>query len=98
MPQFLTQRYNDTVSTIMAVFWLLLYVIVNLTSILYLGALAISTISGLSIWFCMTGLAVFAIIITLGGMKVIGYTDVIPGVLFDPRWSGNYVSRFGIGF
>lgn len=77
MPQFLTQRYSTTVSTIMAVFWLLLYVIVNLTSILFLGALAISTISGLNFWFCMVGLAVFAIIITLGGMKVIGYTDVI---------------------
>lgn len=77
MPQFLTQRYNTTVSTIMAVFWLLLYVIVNLTSILFLGALAISTISGLNFWFCMIGLAVFAVIITLGGMKVIGYTDVI---------------------
>lgn len=77
MPQFLTQRYNSTVSTIMAIFWLLLYVIVNLTSILFLGALAISTISGLSIWVCMIGLGVFAIVITLGGMKVIGYTDVI---------------------
>src|SRR6185295_15415767 len=77
MPQFLTQRYSGTVSTIMAVFWLLLYVIVNLTSILYLGSLAISTISGINFWVCMTGLAVFAIIITLGGMKVIGYTDVI---------------------
>jgi SSS family solute:Na+ symporter len=77
MPQFLTQRYSGTVSTIMAVFWLLLYVVVNLTSILFLGALAISTISGIHFWVCMTGLAVFAIIITLGGMKVIGYTDVI---------------------
>src|SRR5436189_3732328 len=47
MPQFLTHRYSGTVSTIMAVFWLLLYVIVNLTSILYLGALAVSTISGI---------------------------------------------------
>ncbi len=77
MPQFLTQRYSGTVSTIMAVFWLLLYVIVNLTSILFLGSLAISTVSGLNFWFCMSGLAIFAVIITLGGMKVIGYTDVI---------------------
>jgi SSS family solute:Na+ symporter len=77
MPQFLTQRYSGTVSTIMAVFWLLLYVIVNLTSILYLGSLAISTISGIDFWVCMIGLAFFAIVITLGGMKVIGYTDVI---------------------
>lgn len=77
MPQFLNQRYNSTVAMIMAVFWLLLYVVVNLTSILYLGALAVSSISGLSITFCMYAIAVFAIIITLGGMKVIGYTDVI---------------------
>ncbi|GAA4449035.1 sodium/sugar symporter [Nibrella saemangeumensis] len=77
MPQFLTKRYNNTVSTIMAVFWLFLYIVVNLTSILYLGALAISTISGLNFTLCMIGLAVFAIIITIGGMKVIGYTDVI---------------------
>ncbi|WP_143307932.1 sodium/sugar symporter [Chitinophaga vietnamensis] len=77
MPQFLERRYNQTVSTIMAVFWLLLYVIVNLTSILYLGALAITTISGINFYVCMIMLAAFAIIITLGGMKVIGYTDVI---------------------
>ena len=77
MPQYLKQRYNGNVAMIMAVFWLLLYVLVNLTSILYLGALAISSISGLNITFCMIFLAFFAIMITLGGMKVIGYTDVI---------------------
>lgn len=77
MPQFLNQRYNSTVSLIMAVFWLLLYIVVNLTSILFLGALAVSSISGLSFELCMYGLAFFAILITLGGMKVIGYTDVI---------------------
>src|ERR1700733_9853153 len=77
MPQFLNQRYNSTVAMIMAVFWLLLYVVVNLTSILYLGALAVSSISGINIVTCIFLLAVFAIFITLGGMKVIGYTDVI---------------------
>ncbi|RZM27178.1 MAG: sodium transporter, partial [Pedobacter sp.] len=77
MPQFLHQRYNGTVAMIMAVFWLLLYVVVNLTSILYLGALAINSISGINLTACMYILAIFAIIITLGGMKVIGYTDVI---------------------
>ncbi|NCD68130.1 sodium/sugar symporter [Mucilaginibacter agri] len=77
MPQFLHQRYNGTVAMIMAVFWLLLYIVVNLMSILYLGALAISGISGLDINLCIGFLAVFSIIITLGGMKVIGYTDVI---------------------
>lgn len=77
MPQFLRTRYNDTVSMIMAIFWLSLYIIVNLTSILYLGALAVSTVSGINFTLCMIFLAGFAIIITLGGMKVIGYTDVI---------------------
>jgi SSS family solute:Na+ symporter len=77
MPQFLNQRYNSSVAMIMAVFWLLLYVVVNLTSILYLGALAINGISGIDTNLCMYGLAAFSIIIALGGMKVIGYTDVI---------------------
>jgi SSS family solute:Na+ symporter len=77
MPQFLQQRYNGTVAMIMAVFWLLLYVVVNLTSILYLGALAINSISGIDLSLCMYALALFAVIITLGGMKVIGYTDII---------------------
>ena len=77
MPQYLKKRYNGQVAMIMAVFWLMLYVFVNLTAILYLGALAISSISGLNLFFCMAFLAIFAVIITLGGMKVIGYTDVI---------------------
>ena len=46
MPQFLTQRYNETVALIMAIFWLFLYVFINLTSILYLGALAINGLVG----------------------------------------------------
>ncbi len=77
MPQFLRQRYNPQVANIMAIFWLSLYIIVNLTSILFLGALAISTVSGINFTLAMLFLAGFAIIITLGGMKVIGYTDVI---------------------
>jgi SSS family solute:Na+ symporter len=77
MPQFLEQRYNSTVSTIMAIFWLLVYVFVNLTSIIYLGALAINAISGISFEVCIAGLAIFSIVVTLGGMKVIGYTDVV---------------------
>jgi SSS family solute:Na+ symporter len=78
MPQFLKQRYNETVSLIMAIFWLLLYVFVNLTSILYLGAIAISGLIGPEyLHTVMVALAIFSLIITLGGMKVIGYTDVI---------------------
>ncbi|OQP66446.1 sodium transporter [Niastella vici] len=87
MPQFLKTRYNDTVALIMAIFWLFLYILVNLTSILYLGATAITGLVGDAtagtpefqniLHLIMIGLAVFALVITLGGMKVIGYTDVI---------------------
>jgi SSS family solute:Na+ symporter len=77
MPQFLAKRYNDTVSTIMAIFWILVYVFVNLTSILYLGAIAITSISTISFTWCIAGLILFSVVVTLGGMKVIGYTDVI---------------------
>jgi solute:Na+ symporter, SSS family len=77
MPQFLARRYNQQVSTLMAVFWLLVYVFVNLTSIIYLGALAITSISEISFGWSVAGLVLFSVIVTLGGMKVIGYTDVI---------------------
>ena len=76
MPQFLAKRYDRTVSTIMAVIWLLVYVFVNLTSIIYLGALAISSIAPINFEWCVVGLSVFSVVVTLGGMKVIGYTDV----------------------
>ena len=77
MPQFLARRYNQQVSTLMAVFWLLVYVFVNLTSIIYLGALAITSISDISFGWSVAGLSLFSVVVTLGGMKVIGYTDVI---------------------
>ena len=81
MPQFLSMRYNDHVSTIMAIFWLLVYVFVNLTSIIYLGALAISSISTISFEWSIVGLVIFSLVVTLGGMKVIGYTDVVQVVV-----------------
>ncbi len=78
MPQFLKTRYNESVALIMAVFWLFLYIFVNLTSILYLGAVAINgLLGGDYLHVIMVLLMLFALIITLGGMKVIGYTDVI---------------------
>ncbi|MFN6064966.1 MAG: sodium:solute symporter family transporter, partial [Bacteroidota bacterium] len=77
MPQFLATRYNEQVSSIMALFWLLVYVFVNLTSIIYLGALAITSIANISFMTCVVSLSLFSIIVTIGGMRVIGYTDVI---------------------
>lgn len=105
MPQFLQTRYNETVSLIMAVFWLFLYVFVNLTSILYLGALAIShMINPEYFGVIIIGLAVFSLIITLGGMKVIGFTDVIQViVLIIGGLATTYIAltmvseKFGLG-
>src|SRR6187551_294756 len=105
MPQFLKTRYNESVALIMAVFWLFLYVFVNLTSILYLGAVAINgLVGGGSLHLIMVCLAVFALVITLGGMKVIGYTDVIQvGVLIIGGLATTYLAltivseKFGMG-
>ncbi len=78
MPQFLKTRYNETVALIMAIFWLFLYIFVNFTSILYLGAVAINALlGGEHLHVIMIALMAMALFITLGGMKVIGYTDVI---------------------
>src|ERR1700755_3399635 len=72
MPQFLKTRYNETVALIMSIFWLFLYVFVNLTSILFLGEVAINgLVGGDTLHMIMIGLAIVALLITLGGMKVI---------------------------
>ncbi len=105
MPQFLTTRYNDSLALIMAVFWLFLYVFVNLTSILYLGAIAINGITrGGYLHVIMIALAIFALVISLGGMKVIGYTDVIQvAVLIVGGLVTSYIAltvvadKFGVG-
>ena len=105
MPQFLKTRYNETVALIMAVFWLLLYIFVNLTSILYLGAVAINgLVGGGYLHTIMIGLAIFALVIALGGMKVIGFTDVIQvSVLIIGGLATTYVAltvvseNFGLG-
>ncbi len=105
MPQFLKTRYNESVALIMAIFWLLLYVLVNLTSILYLGAVAINgLVDGQHLHEIMIGLAIFSLLITLGGMKVIGFTDVIQvGVLIIGGLATSYLAltvvseSFGLG-
>ncbi|HTQ63778.1 MAG TPA: sodium/solute symporter [Puia sp.] len=106
MPQFLKTRYNETVALIMAIFWLFLYVFVNLTSILYLGSIAINGLlpGQQYLHTVMIVLAIFAIIITLGGMKVIGYTDVIQvSVLIIGGLATTYMAltmvseKFGLG-
>jgi SSS family solute:Na+ symporter len=82
MPQFLEVRYNHRIKTVMAIFWLFLFVFVNLTSILYLGALSLKTVFGIKLGYAIAGLAFFSVLLTAGGgLKTIANTDVVQ-VLF----------------
>lgn len=82
MPQFLEQRYDHRVKTVMAVFWLGVYIFVNLTSILWLGGLAINAIAGIDMLYGMTFLALFSIGYSLyGGLKAVAFTDIIQVIL-----------------
>jgi solute:Na+ symporter, SSS family len=78
MPEFLEKRYSPGVRTLMAVFWLVLYVCVNLTLILWLGAKAVTTMTGISMWAAVTALALFALAYALyGGLKAVALTDIV---------------------
>ncbi|TQV89220.1 sodium/sugar symporter [Aliikangiella coralliicola] len=82
MPQFLEKRYDNRVRTTLAVFWLGVYVFVNLTSVLWLGALAINTITGVDMGYGLLFLAVLSITYSLyGGLKAIAFTDIIQVVV-----------------
>ncbi|AKD02260.1 sodium/sugar symporter [Pontibacter korlensis] len=78
MPQFLKLRYDDRIRTSLAIFWIMLYIFVNLTSVLYLSALALSVVLGISTTYATIGLAVVAVSYSIyGGLKAVAWTDVI---------------------
>jgi SSS family solute:Na+ symporter len=78
MPQFLEDRFNKGVSTAFAIFWLLVYVFVNLTSVTWLGALALREIMGIPLWWGIIGLAFFSGLYSIyGGLKAVAWTDVV---------------------
>ena len=78
MPEFLERRYSPGVRTVMAIFWLALYIFVNLTSILWLGSLAVNAITGIDLQIAITGLALFALLYALyGGLKAVALTDIV---------------------
>ena len=78
MPQFLSLRYDNRIKTILAIFWISLFVFVNLTSILYLGALTLKTVFGIKLLYGIIGLAVFSLVYTIvNGLKAIASTDII---------------------
>lgn len=78
MPQFLEQRYGPSVRSLMAVFWLGLYIFVNLTSILWLGSIAIHTVTGLDQMWALAAIGAFALAYQLwGGLKAVALTDIV---------------------
>ncbi len=86
IPEFVQQRYSENLKTILAVFWIGLYIFVNLTSVLYLGATALDTIMGMGdgsmLVPAIIGLALFAALYSLwGGLAAVAWTDVVQVVL-----------------
>ncbi|MDG1729934.1 MAG: sodium/sugar symporter [Algibacter sp.] len=78
IPEFVEKRFSTNLKTILAVFWIALYVFVNLASVLYLGGLAIETIMGIDMIYAVIGLALFAAAYSLyGGLSAVAWTDVI---------------------
>lgn len=78
MPQFLEERYNHSVRVGLAIFWVLLFVFVNITSVLYLGALALESITGISLIYCILLLGIYAATFSItGGLKAVVWTDVV---------------------
>ena len=78
IPEFVEKRFSTNLKTILAVFWLGLYIFVNLASVLYLGGLAIETIMGFDMIYAIIGLALFAAAYSLyGGLSAVAWTDVI---------------------
>ncbi len=78
MPQFLEQRYGKLLPVLMAVFWLALYVFVNLTSIIWLGSIAVNKVAGIDQAYALIGLGLFALLYQLwGGLKAVALTDIV---------------------
>jgi SSS family solute:Na+ symporter len=78
MPQFLERRYGPSIRTLMAIFWLGLYVFVNLTSIIWLGSIAVHQVAGINQDVALIGLGTFALAYQLrGGLKAVALTDIV---------------------
>ena len=78
MPQFLERRFGPSLRTMMALFWLSLYVFVNLTSIIWLGSIAVNQVAGVDQDTALIGLGLFALLYQLrGGLKAVALTDIV---------------------
>lgn len=94
MPQFLEERYDSTVRTIMSVFWIILFVFVNIATVLYLGAVAIEQLLGYEIWIGILGLVIYSACFSIfGGLKAVVWTDVVQVIVL---LIGGTVAAWGI--
>lgn len=82
MPQFLEMRYNQGVRIGLALFWVALFVFVNMTSVFYLGGLAIQGLTGVSMAIGIIGLVLYSAAFSIfGGLKAVVWTDVAQAVV-----------------
>ena len=82
MPQFLEQRFDKRVSLVLSFFWLIVYIFINLTSVLWLGSLAINALTGLDLFYGLVLLAIFSLAYSLsGGLKAVAMTDAVQVIL-----------------
>lgn len=94
MPQFLEERYNGTVRTIMSVFWIALFVFVNIATVLYLGGLAIEQLLGVPLMWGIIGLVLYSASFSIfGGLKAVVWTDVLQVIVL---MIGGTVAAWGI--
>lgn len=82
MPQFLEKRFDGRVRTGLAIFWVILFVFVNVGSLYYLGSLALHSIMGVPIHYAVIGLMIYSGTLSVfGGLKAVVWTDVIQVII-----------------
>jgi len=86
IPEFIEKRFSTNLKTILAIFWIALFVFVNLTTVLFLGGKALDTIIGVGdgsiLLNSIIGLGLFAAAYSLwGGLASVAWTDVIQVVI-----------------
>ena len=86
IPEFIEKRYSTNLKTILAIFWIALFVFVNLTTVLFLGGKALDTIIGVGdgaiLLNSIIGLGLFAAAYSLwGGLASVAWTDVIQVII-----------------
>ena len=82
MPQFLERRFDQRSRTLMSIFWIALFVLVNISSVLYLGGLAIESVLGVPMIYGIVALVLYSASFSIfGGLKAVVWTDIVQVVV-----------------